>query len=345
MFRLSSPGWSCPHDPLQAKLTRVQEQDAESGRVGRGGAPVVLCAGIAVEDFIFRVDRFPTPGTKSVVEDFVVTGGGCAANAAITIARLEGRARFAGPLGDDETCDRILDGMRRAGVVVDAAVRVAGAVTSLSGIFVDAGGERLLATRRGQGLQAVRPHDPQFLVRDVDVILVDNHFPDFVLPICQAGARRGARIVLDVDRAIGQDDPLLALATHPIFSAEALRSTTGIADLEGALDRAGSFCGDFIAATDGANGAFWRHHASIRHVPAFAVEALDTLAAGDVFHGAFALALAEGRSEEQSLRFAAAAAALKCTRFGGIVGAPIRGEVERLLEKGDDSVPARTILR
>jgi sulfofructose kinase len=313
----------------------VHEQDTPSARAGHGGAPVVLCAGIAVQDFIFRVDRFPTQGTKSVVEDFAVTGGGCAANAAITIARLDGRARFAGPLGDDETCDRVVDGLRRAGVSVDGVVRVPGAITSLSGIFVDARGERLLATRRGQGLRTARPPDPRSLLLDVDVLVADNHFPNFVLPICQAAARRGARIVLDLDRATGPDDPLLALATHPIFSAEALRSTTGIPDLETALDRACSFCGDFVAVTDGASGALWRQRAARRHVPAFAVQSLDTLAADDVFHGAFALALAEGAGDEQSLRFAAAAAALKCTKFGGIAGAPNRGEVERLLKRGE----------
>jgi sulfofructose kinase len=64
---------------------------------------------------------------------------------------------------------------------------------------------------------------------------------------------------------------------------------------------------------------------------AFAVCAVDTLAAGDVFHAAFALALAEGRAEAAALRFASAAAALKCTRFGGIVGSPTRAEVEQLL--------------
>jgi len=83
--------------------------------------------------------------------------------------------------------------------------------------------------------------------------------------------------------------------------------------------------------TDGANGALWRQGAVVGHRPAFAVNSVDTLAAGDVFHGAFALALAEGREEAHSLRFAAGAAALKCTRFGGIAGTPARAEVERLL--------------
>jgi sulfofructose kinase len=64
---------------------------------------------------------------------------------------------------------------------------------------------------------------------------------------------------------------------------------------------------------------------------AFPIRPIDTLAAGDVFHGAFALALAEGREETFAMRFAAAAAAIKCTRFGGIGGAPGRAEVEALL--------------
>jgi sulfofructose kinase len=294
----------------------------------------VLCTGIAVEDYIFQVDRFPTPGTKSRVEDFVVTGGGCAANAAIAIARLGGRARFAGPLGEDPMSDRIVAGMAVAGVDVAQLERVAGGIASLSGIFIDSAGERLLATRREQGLRGARASDPLALLGDIAVVLADNHFPEFVLPICAAARARGLPVVLDVDRAAAPGDPLLALATHPIFSAEALRGTSGEHRLKAALDRAAEFCGGgFIAVTDGANGAYWRHGAASGHVPAFAVEPADTLAAGDVFHGAFALALLEGRDEPLALRFAAAAASLKCARFGGIAGAPDRAATEALLRK------------
>jgi sulfofructose kinase len=195
----------------------------------------VLCTGIAVEDYIFRVDRFPTPGTKGVVEDFVVTGGGCAANAAIAIARLGGRARFAGPLGDDPMSNRIVAGMVAAGVDVAQVERVAGGMASLSGIFIDSAGERLLATRREHGLRGARASDPLALLGDMAVVLADNHFPEFVLPICTAARARGLPVVLDVDRAAAPGDPLLALATHPIFSAEALRRTSGQHDLAAAV--------------------------------------------------------------------------------------------------------------
>jgi sulfofructose kinase len=294
--------------------------------------PVVLCAGIGVVDFIFRVDGFPTLTTKSPAREFLITGGGCAANAAITIARLGGEARFAGPLGDDEHAKRVEEGLIQAGVHTGAITRVRGATTSVSGIFIDAAGERLLTTRRSHGLASARPRRPDRLLRNVDVLLADNHFPGYVVPICAAARARGLPVVLDVDKPAELDDPLLALGSHVIFSAEALRAATGITRLETALARAAEHCRGFVAVTNGEHGVFWRRGSARGHQAACTVTAVDTLAAGDVFHAAFSLALAEGHGEDEVMRFASAAAALKCTRFGGIVGAPTRAEVEQLLK-------------
>ena len=261
----------------------------------------MLCAGIAVLDFLFRVERFPTASTKSPMVEFKITGGGCAANAAIAVARLGGAARFAGPLGDDEHSARILEGLASEGVDVAGIVRLPGTESSVSGIFVDAAGERLLATRRSPGLGSTRPSDPGGLLHGVEVVLADNHFPPFVAPICEVARARGIPVVLDVDKPADICDPLVPLVSHPIFSAEALRAGAGIDDLPRALASAGKHCPGFVAVTDGNNGAYWRadatHNPEVRHQPAFTVDVADTLAAGDVFHAAFALALAEGRPE------------------------------------------------
>jgi sulfofructose kinase len=281
---------------------------------------------------MFRVDRFPTPGTKAMAREFFLTSGGCAANAAIAIARLGGQARFCGPVGDDEFGGRVLDGLVKAGVDIGAARRVADATTSVSGIFLDPAGERLLTTRRAQGVESERPGDCERLIEGVHAVLADNHFADFVVPICGTARERNIPVVLDVDKPdTDPADPLFALASHAIFSAEALRATTAICDLAAALEQARTFCRGFVAATDGAAGAVWHDGSAVQRQAAFEIAAVDTLAAGDVFHGAFALALAEGRDEREGLRFASAAAALKCTRFGGITGAPGRAEVEQLL--------------
>jgi sugar/nucleoside kinase (ribokinase family) len=296
-------------------------------------APKVLCAGIAVQDIVMRVEGFPAPGTKVSASDFIVTGGGCAANAALAVARLGGRAVFAGPLGgdDDAVSARIVADLEKEGIDCRGVVRSAGATASVSLILVDAQGEKAIATRRGAGLGQTLPRDAEGLVSDADVVLVDNRFPEFVTAVCRASRARGIPVVIDLDQATSADHPLLALGSHVIASAEALGGTTKGADFGKGLACLAEHVDGFLAVTDGANGVYWREKGGLRHMPAFAVTAIDTLGAGDVFHAGFAVALAEGRHTEDALRFAAAAAALKCTRFGGAAGAPQRGSVDAFL--------------
>jgi sulfofructose kinase len=293
---------------------------------------MVLCAGIAVEDFLFKVDSFPAPGTKMRASDLVATTGGCAANAAVAVARLGGRARFAGPVGTDDASRRLLDALAKTGVDPSGVLHVEGGSIPVSGIFIDRAGEKMVATLHGRGLDSTTPPDAAALVADIDVLLVDNRFPAFVAPICRAAAARGVPVVLDIDKATRLDDPLFKLASHLIFSSEALRATTGAADLGSALSSIAAGVRGFLAVTNGADDVLWIDAAgALRRLPVFQVEAVDTLGAGDSFHGGFALALAEGRDEVAAMRFGAAAAALKCTRFGGISGTPRRDEVDALL--------------
>jgi sulfofructose kinase len=295
------------------------------------GAPTVLCAGIAVEDFLFRVDRFPEPGTKVQADALAATIGGCAANAAVAVARLGGKSRFAGPVGTDEASQRFLDGLARTGVDASGCLRIAGGSISVSGIFIDRHGEKMVATRRGEKLAGTVPPDPEGLVDGISILLADNRFPEFVEPICRAAHRRDIPVVLDIDRATQLDDPLFASSSHVIFSSEALHATTGIAELPMALRRAAKGITGFLAVTNGPDDVLWIEAGAVRRLPVFSVDAIDTLGAGDAFHGAFALAIAEGQPLVAAMRFGAATAALKCTRFGGISGTPARAEVEAWL--------------
>lgn len=293
----------------------------------------MLCAGIAVEDFLFKVDRFPAPGTKVRAGDLVATTGGCAANAAVAVARLGGRARFSGPVGTDDASRRFLEALAKTGVDPSGVLCVEGGSIPVSGIFIDRDGEKMVATLHGKGLDAATPPDAAALTADIDVLLADNRFPAFVLPLCRAAAARGIPVVLDVDKATTAGDPLFATASHLIFSSEALTATTGTTDLGAALSGIAAGIRGFLAVTNGPDDVLWIERGALKRLPVFAVEAVDTLGAGDSFHGGFALALAEGRDEVAAMRFGAAAAALKCTRFGGISGTPQRQEVEALLQK------------
>jgi sulfofructose kinase len=201
----------------------------------------------------------------------------------------------------------------------------------LSAICVDPAGERAIVNYRDERLAAARPGDPTALVAGADAVLADNRFPEFVLPICRAARARGLQVVLDADQPTRATNKLLANASHVVFSAEGLRATAGTDDLAPALAQIAGATAAFVAVTNGADDMLWWADGRLARMPVFPIVPIDTLAAGDVFHGAFALALAERRAEAAALRFAAAAAALKCTRFGGISGAPGRAEVDALL--------------
>ena len=298
--------------------------------------PRILCTGIAVLDEVFRVGEFPPPDGKAMAHEFVAVGGGCAANAAVAIARLGGAASYAGPLGgpagQEPISDRILSGLAAEGVDCAGCVRADGVTSALSAIFVNARGARTIATYCDNRLDAVTPGDAEALAAGADAVLADNRFPTFSLPICRAALRRGVPVVLDADKPAASGDPLFSACSHIVFSSEALRATMGMQDLGAALLKFGEATNGFIAVTDGADPVLWRDFDdTIRELPVFRVTAVDTLAAGDVFHGAFTLALLEGCEIVDALRFAAAAASVKCSRFGGSASAPRRAEVDALL--------------
>jgi sulfofructose kinase len=297
----------------------------------------ILCAGIAGVDEVFRVRAVPMPDSKVGASEFITIGGGCAASAALAIARLGGKAYFAGPLGgpagSDVIGDQLVDGLKRDGVECIGCVRVSGARTTVSAILVDDRGDRTIATFRDHRLDAATLEHPDRLVSAADAVLVDNCFPNFVAPICRAAMARGIPVVVDADQPADDCQPLFATATHVIFSADGLRAACRVDDLAVGLAHMGKLTDAFLAVTNGPDPVLWHDRvcATIRKMPVFAINTVDTLGAGDVFHGAFGLALVEGRSVENALRFAAAAAGLKCCRFGGSSVAPRRAEVEALL--------------
>jgi sulfofructose kinase len=297
--------------------------------------PHILCTGIIVLDEVFRVEEFPKPDGKVQATGFFVVNGGCAANAAVAIARLGGRASLAGPMGGpagkDDNGDRVLAALGREKVDCTFCQRVDGFATALSAIFVDARGDRTIVTYRDERIATTPPSAPEKIVADAHAVLADNRYPDFVRPICAAARRRNIPVVLDGDRPTVEDDPLFRIATHIIFSAECLRETTGTADLTEGLQRIRRHSDAFLAVSDGPGAIVYLDEGALRQSPVFKIDAVDTLGAGDALHGGFILALAEGRNESEALRFGAAVAGIKCSRLGGSSGAPTRAEVEAFL--------------
>lgn len=297
-------------------------------------APRILCIGIPVRDLTFRVEAVPARGSKANATHLAEICGGNALNAAIAIARLGGRVSFAGPMGDagETSSGFILERMAAEGIETGHILRMPGATTPVSAIIIDATGERTLTIYRDPTLWTVKLPDADKLLTDCRAVLVESRCASFCVDLCTEARRRGIPVIVGVDRAMSLQDELLTAASHLLFSSEQVRETAGIADDGAALKRLAALTPAFLAATRGPDGTIWLDEAgALKETPAFAVQAVDTLGAGDVFHGAFTLRLAEGEEVREALRFAAAAAALKCTRHGGGLAAPQRVEVEGLL--------------
>ncbi|TPM37866.1 sugar kinase [Mesorhizobium sp. B2-3-4] len=290
----------------------------------------LLSVGALTLDTILRVDTLPHHQGKFIASDGVQIASGMATSAACAARRLGAQVSLWASAGDDAVGDQLISGIEAEGVDCSHVRRVAGARSALASILVDLHGERIIVPFYDPLAQADPDALPFTDVTAFDAVLADVRWPGASALALTAAREAGRPAILDADTApLPILEQLLPLASHIVASEPAVRIICGQAlDLETACADLASRTDAFVAVTGGAAGTWWfdRNAGSARHVEAPRVKAVDTLAAGDVFHGAFAVGLAESMPVEHALRFASAAAALKCLRFGGRLGAPDRAE-------------------
>jgi len=289
-----------------------------------------LFLGIAVQDFVFALDAIPTTPEKHRARDLAVVGGGLAANAAVSAARLGAEAMLITRLGDDMVGRAIRSEIEGHGVDCSLTRAFPGRRSSLSAILVDRAGERLVVNYADPDLPTGTDWLPRMLPAGTRAVMADIRWLEGAHHVFALARAAGVPAVLDLDRDIA-DHALAAAASHVAMSMQALRGMAGTEDPVAGLARFRAIAPGWLAVTDGARGCWFTEGSTIAHEPAFAVDVVDTLGAGDAFHGALTLALGEGRPPRESVRFASAVAALKCTRFGGRAGTPSRAETDAFL--------------
>ena len=293
----------------------------------------VLCIGHAVQDFVFSVDAMPANADKYRASDFETLGGGPAATAAVAISRLGGSARLATRVGDDMLADLIIVELESYGVDCTLVRRMGGRRSSTSAVFVDSAGERMIVNYLDSSMDA----DPKWLEAhlplDVAAILTDTRWPEGALLGLNLARRNGVPAILDADLPVPVDGELVRAATHVAFSARGLAEFSGIENAEVALRSVHQQTGTWCCVTLGSQGSLFIDDGELSRLSAFDVAVRDTLGAGDVWHGAFALALAEGKPTSDAVTFASAAAALKVQNGGGRAGCASREDVEDFLQQ------------
>jgi sulfofructose kinase len=288
--------------------------------------PRVICLGLSALDRIWRVQAPFSGGSEKIrAGEHLTEPGGMAANAAVAVARLGGRASFWGRGGDDDAGRVMSEAFTVEGVDVGCFRLFEGGSSSVSGIIVDQAGERQIVNFRGSF-----PTDPAWLplsTLDADCVLADPRWPEGAVALFTKAREQGIPTVLDGDVADAEIfERLLPLTDHAIFSEPGLSGFAG-PNVGPALERATSFGSRMVAVTRGKDGVTWREDGVTHELPALGVWAIDTTAAGDVFHGAYAFAIGAQLKIRDSMSFASAAAALKCTRAGGRAAIPTLDEL------------------
>ncbi len=311
----------------------------------------VLCLGHAVQDYVFTLPALPSAGVKYRATGFECVGGGPAATGAVAIARLGGEAQLITRLGDDGTGDAILEELDGYGVDIALSKKFHGVASSLSAVIVDAHGERMIINYRNHDLPSATDwldEDPVMdAIAKAYAVLADIRWPEGAAKVLASAKNKGKPAILDIDGTSRADEALLMSATHLAFAADSACAHAKTDNLRDAIRTLAEQTGAWVCATDGAAGAYYCDGKSsapdvspeIDHAPSFPTTPVDTLGAGDVWHGAFALRLADKAPEDEAVRFANAAAAIKVSRPGGRKGAPSLDDVNALLRSDGQLTP------
>ncbi len=287
----------------------------------------VLCVGHASYDLVFAVPHHPGPDEKTVADSLLGCGGGPAANAAVTVAKLGFKAGFCGYLGSDVYGDSHLQEL--ASYAIDTSLIQRGAApTPLSAVLVKPNGQRALINYKGD-TQALPADSFDFTDMSAKVLLFDGHEPHVSLRLLSQ-ADQSVSSVLDAgslhDGTLALMDKVDYLVCSEKFALqyagnqhEALSKLAGLAPV--------------VVITLGEHGLIWQRgqeHGSLSAPP---ITAIDSTGAGDAFHGAFAAGLAANMDWHELLRYASAAGAYCCSQMGARPGIPDQTQHQALLAR------------
>ncbi|GAB1154131.1 ribokinase [Paenibacillus illinoisensis] len=280
-------------------------------------------------DLVVTSSRRPGAGETVLGESFKTVPGGKGANQAVAAARLGGEVTMIGRVGDDAFGQDILENFKANAVNTQNVKPVTHSESGTAHIILAEGDNSIVFVEA-----ANREVTPEYVdqaaevIRNADIVLIQQEIPEEtvvrVSSLCAeygtplllnpAPARTVPQEVIDNAAYITPNEHEAEILFQGMSPAEALRKYP-----------------NKLFITEGSKGVRYFDGAEEILVPTYKVEAVDTTGAGDTFNAAFAVALAEGKPLQESIRFANRAASLSVTKFGAQGGMPTRDEVEESL--------------
>jgi len=299
-------------------------------------APVsrIVVVGSANTDMVVKTERIPGPGETVIGGSFVMAAGGKGANQAVAAARLGAQVTFVACLGDDVFGEQALQGYQREGIDTSYIIRNHSAPSGVALIMVDDSGENSIAVASGANAH-LAPADVERAaqaISDADVLLVQLEVPfDAVQRAIELAHKAGTRVILNPAPAKEIDSAVLAQVSIATPNEHEIKVVVGETERQRSIERLLEAGTDTVLVTLGSKGVLWATAAGSQTVPAFAVDAVDTTAAGDAFNGGLACALAQCQSMADAIRYASAVAALTVTCLGAQPSLPTGQEVAHFL--------------
>jgi ribokinase len=297
-------------------------------------------------DLAIKMDHLPKPGETILGGQFSTAAGGKGANQAVAAARAGATVTFIARIGQDSFGDQALAGFVADGINVDYVIRDRASPSGVALIFVAASGENSIAVASGSNGKLtpadVKKARPAFHQADGLVLQLESPL-DTVQAAAEMAAQIGLPVILNpapaqpLPKSLLRRISVLTPNEHEaaLLTGLTVKNSSNAASAASVLHAKGIHN---VIITMGPRGAFVSVNGSGEMVPGYKVKPLDTTAAGDVFTGALAVALAEGRALFEAARFANAAAALSVTRLGAQPSAPRRKEIEQLLAGGQSKI-------
>ncbi len=298
----------------------------------------IVVIGSSNTDMVIKADMLPKPGETVLGGDFVMVQGGKGANQAVAAARLGGSVVFVCKIGDDRFGHRSLELYDRDGIDTRLIEKSPGVASGVALITVDKCGENCIVVAPGANahLSVGDIHRARTEIERASLVLMQMEIPmEAIESAAEIAAAKGVRVVLNP--APAGDIPYklfknLYAITPNSDEAEKL-SGVKVVDRESARRAADIIGGkgvDVVIITLGDEGAVVKQGESFHYIPAEKVTAVDTTGAGDTFSGALCVALVEGASIPDAVRFACKASSIAVTRMGAQTSIPYRAEVDAL---------------
>lgn len=299
----------------------------------------IVVIGSSNVDMIMKLSRLPKLGETITDGEFVQVFGGKGANQAVAAARAGGNVTFVNCVGEDAYADMMIANFAKDGIKTEFIFKEKGVPSGTALVMIGDAGKNYLAVAPGANYKLTPAHVDKSIkaIEAADMVIIQLEIPinttKYILDLCQ---KLNKKVIYNLAPVQVFDLSYLSKVHLFVVNETEAEELTKLdvksnEEVEIAAQKLLSYGAENVIITLGSEGCYFTNHKEKYFLPSFKVQALDTTAAGDTYCGSLAVALTEGKSWKDAIRFASAASAISVTKLGAQPSVPFRKEIDTFL--------------